>query len=47
MTMRLLLLGGSGQVGSEFRALDHLKDVVVAAPDLDELDLRKPDAIAN
>ena len=45
--MRLLLLGGSGQVGSEFRALDRPKDVVVVAPGLDELDLTKPGAIAN
>ena len=47
MTMRLLLLGGSGQVGGEFRALDRPKDVVVVAPGLDELDLTKPGAIAN
>jgi dTDP-4-dehydrorhamnose reductase len=47
MTMRLLLLGGSGQVGSEFRALDRPKDVVVVAPDLDALDVAKPGAIAD
>lgn len=47
MTMRLLLLGGSGQVGSEFRALDRPKDVVVVAPGPDALDLAKPGAIAK
>ena len=47
MTMRLLLLGGSGQVGGEFRALDRPRDVVVVAPGRDELDLTKPGAIAD
>jgi len=45
--MRLLLLGGSGQVGSEFRALDRLKDVVVVAPDPGELDVTKPGVSAK
>lgn len=47
MTMRLLLLGGTGQVGSEFLSLDRPKDAVVVAPDLDALDLTKPDAVAD
>jgi len=47
MTMRLLLLGGTGQVGSEFLSLDRPRDVVVVAPDPDELDLARPDAIAE
>ena len=47
LTMRLLLLGGTGQVGSEFLALDRPRDVVVVAPGRDELDLTRPGAIAN
>lgn len=47
MTMRLLLLGGTGQVGSEFLSLDRPEDVVVVAPAPDELDLVRPGAIAN
>jgi len=47
MKMRLLVLGGTGQVGSEFLSLDHPQNVVVVAPDLNELDLAKPDAITN
>src|SRR5262245_31575742 len=47
MTMRLLLLGGSGQVGSEFLALDRPKDFSVVAPSPDELDLSKPNAIVD
>src|SRR4029079_12493733 len=47
MTVRLLLLGGTGQVGSEFLSLDRPRDVVVVAPDPDELDLARPDAIAD
>jgi len=47
MTMRLLLLGGTGQVGSEFLSLDRPRDIVVVAPEPDELDLARPDAIAD
>jgi dTDP-4-dehydrorhamnose reductase len=45
--MRLLLLGGTGQVGEEFRALAVPKDVEVVAPSRAALDLENPFAIAR
>jgi dTDP-4-dehydrorhamnose reductase len=45
--MRLLLLGGTGQVGEEFRALLVPKDVEVVAPSRAVLDLEDPLAIAR
>jgi dTDP-4-dehydrorhamnose reductase len=45
--MHFLLLGGTGQVGQEFRALALPKDVEVVAPSRGELDLRHPHAIAR
>jgi dTDP-4-dehydrorhamnose reductase len=45
--MRFLLLGGTGQVGEEFRALALPKDVEVVAPSRGELDLEDPRAIAR
>ena len=45
--MRLLLLGGTGQVGQEFRALSLPKDVEVIAPNRSALDLADPDAVAQ
>ena len=45
--MRFLLLGGTGQVGEEFRALPLPKDVEVVAPSRAELDLQDPRAIAR
>jgi dTDP-4-dehydrorhamnose reductase len=45
--MRLLLLGGTGQVGEEFRALPLPKDVDVVAPGRAEIDLQDPAAIAQ
>jgi dTDP-4-dehydrorhamnose reductase len=45
--MRFLLLGGSGQVGEEFRALPLPKDVGVVAPSRAELDLEDPRAITR
>ena len=45
--MRFLLLGGTGQVGEEFRALALPKDVEVVAPSRAELDLEDPRAIAR
>jgi dTDP-4-dehydrorhamnose reductase len=45
--MLLLLVGGSGQVGEEFRALELPKDVEVVAPSRGELDLEDPLAIAR
>src|SRR6202048_1440237 len=45
--MRFLLLGGTGQVGQEFRALALPKDVEVVAPSRGELDLEDPCAIAQ
>lgn len=44
--MRLLLLGGTGQVGEEFRALALPKDVELVAPTRDELNLENWRAIA-
>jgi dTDP-4-dehydrorhamnose reductase len=43
--MRLLLLGGSGQVGTEFQALPLPRGVEVVAPDQGALDLAHRDAI--
>ena len=45
--MRFLLLGGTGQVGEEFRALPLPKDVEVVAPSRAALDLQDPRAIAQ
>src|SRR5215472_17879512 len=45
--MRLLLLGGTGQVGEELRALSLPKDVEIAAPSRGELDLEDPEAISR
>ena len=45
--MRFLLLGGTGQVGEEFRALRLPKDVEVVAPSRAALDLKDPSAIAQ
>jgi dTDP-4-dehydrorhamnose reductase len=45
--MRFLLLGGTGQVGGEFRALPLPRDIAVVAPGRDELDLADPGAIAR
>src|SRR5436309_13756471 len=45
--MRLLLLGGTGQVGEEFRALPLPADVSVVAPSRDELDLEDVPAISR
>jgi dTDP-4-dehydrorhamnose reductase len=43
--MRFLLLGGSGQVGTEFQALPLPRDVEVVAPDEGSLDLTDRDAL--
>src|SRR6266481_6110945 len=45
--MRFLLLGGTGQVGQEFRTLALPEDVQVVAPSRSELDLEDPRAIAR
>jgi len=45
--MRFLLLGGTGQVGEEFRTLPPPKDVEVLAPSRAELDLQDPRAVAQ
>ena len=45
--MRFLLLGGTGQVGEEFRALALPKGVEVIAPRRGELDLENAGAIAR
>jgi dTDP-6-deoxy-L-lyxo-4-hexulose reductase RmlD-like protein len=45
--MRLLLLGGTGQVGEEFRALAVPTGVEVIAPSRAALDLQDPLAIAR
>src|SRR5262245_11422447 len=45
--MRFLLLGGTGQVGEEVRALPFSKDVEVVAPGRAALDLTDPCAIAR
>jgi dTDP-4-dehydrorhamnose reductase len=45
--MRLLLLGGTGQVGEEFRALALPGDVEVVAPSRGALDLEDGQAIAR
>jgi dTDP-4-dehydrorhamnose reductase len=45
--MRLLLLGGSGQVGTEIQALRNPPNIEVVAPHRDELDLKDSKAIAQ
>src|SRR5436190_2781425 len=45
--MRFLLLGGTGQVGEEFRALSLPIDIEVVAPTRGELDLKDPQAISR
>jgi len=45
--MRFLLLGGTGQVGEEFRALALPDDVEVVAPSRSALDLQDAGAIAR
>jgi dTDP-4-dehydrorhamnose reductase len=45
--MRMLLLGGTGQIGEEFRSLPFPKDVEVVAPNRSELDLEDPQGCAN
>jgi dTDP-4-dehydrorhamnose reductase len=45
--MRMLLLGGTGQIGEEFRALRFPKDVKVVAPNRSEFDLEDPQGIAR
>jgi dTDP-4-dehydrorhamnose reductase len=45
--MRLLLLGGTGQVGEEFRALAIPSDVEIVAPKRGALDLEDGSAIAS
>jgi dTDP-4-dehydrorhamnose reductase len=45
--MRFLLLGRTGQVGKEFRALPLPIDVEVVAPSRGELDLEDPQAISR
>src|SRR5262249_5392167 len=45
--MRFLLLGRTGQVGTELRALAACKSIDVVAPDLDELDLTDAPAVVR
>jgi dTDP-4-dehydrorhamnose reductase len=45
VTRRVLLTGGSGQVGQALRALDWPKDVALVAPDRAELDLADPEGV--
>ena len=45
--MRLLLLGRTGQVGTELRALATSRCIDVTAPGVDELDLTDAPAIAR
>jgi dTDP-4-dehydrorhamnose reductase len=45
--MRFLLLGGTGQVGEEFRMLTFPKDLEVVAPTRAALELEDPRAIAR
>jgi dTDP-4-dehydrorhamnose reductase len=45
--MRFLLLGGTGQVGEEFRRLDRPKNIDVVAPPRSELDLSDPQSLAR
>src|SRR5215510_6356006 len=45
--MRFLLLGGTGQVGQEFRALALPRGIDVVAPPRSALDLADPSAIAR
>ena len=44
--MRLLLLGGTGQVGEELRSLPLPKDVELVAPNRTTVDLETPHAVA-
>src|ERR1019366_3127636 len=45
--MRVLLLGGTGQVGEEIRTLASQKDIDIVAPTHSEVDLRDASAIAR
>ena len=45
--MRVLLLGGTGQVGEEIRALAPQKDIDIVAPSHGEVDLQDASAIAR
>ena len=45
--MRFLLLGRTGQVGTELRALAACESIDVVAPDLEELDLTDAPAITR
>jgi dTDP-4-dehydrorhamnose reductase len=45
--MRFLLLGGSGQLGEELRALAAYRDIDVVAPSRQSLDLGDASAIAR
>ncbi len=45
--MRLLLLGGTGQVGAEFRALELPGGIQLVAPDRSTLDLMDPQSITD
>src|SRR5690348_5463654 len=45
--MRLLLLGGTGQIGREFLSLDASNSVEVIAPSRHDLDLTDSQAIRN
>jgi dTDP-4-dehydrorhamnose reductase len=45
--MRLLLLGGTGQIGEELRALAIPSDVEIVAPSHAALDLEDAQAIAR
>jgi dTDP-4-dehydrorhamnose reductase len=45
--MRFLLLGGTGQVGEEFRGLEFPKNIEVVAPTRGELNLEDPRAISR
>jgi dTDP-4-dehydrorhamnose reductase len=45
--MRVLLLGGTGQVGEEIRTLASQKDIDIVAPTHSEVDLQDAAAIAR
>src|SRR5262245_25449545 len=45
--MRILLFGGSGQVGTELRLLAASEEIEVVAPDQGALDLTDEDAVAG
>ena len=45
--MRFLLLGGTGQVGQEFRDLSCSEKVEIVAPSRTDVDLKDPAAIAR